>query len=269
MLKNLVAIAAAFALTSVALTSVAFAHDIWVQSNTNVVRAGDAVQLSSMLGNHGNAHRDFKIAGKVEATDATLEVIDPQGKRYDLKDRLLDMGYAPNEGFWATSFVGTQPGLYTVVQTSDKVMSYAPVRDIKSAKTFFVVSKSLDKVPRINPGFDRRQGYSFELVPQSDPVTPMGPEVLFRVQLFYKGKPLPKTKVSFIPQGQVLQGNFDARYEQLTDEQGQASFTPVKAGYYLLSAHHEEADEKGAGYNKTNYSTTLTLYVPQICPCCS
>ena len=45
------------------LATAAGAHDTWVQTNANVVRAGDAVHVQLMLGNHGNDHRDFKLAG--------------------------------------------------------------------------------------------------------------------------------------------------------------------------------------------------------------
>src|SRR3954466_11896165 len=99
------ALAAAFA-----LAAAAGAHDTWVQTNTNVVRAGDAVHLDLMLGNHGNDHRDFKQAGKADLSASTLAVVAPDGKRYDLKDRLLDTGYTPAEGHWTARFTATAPG---------------------------------------------------------------------------------------------------------------------------------------------------------------
>ncbi|MGH7138544.1 MAG: DUF4198 domain-containing protein, partial [Pirellulales bacterium] len=45
-----------------AVGSPAGAHDTWVQTNTNVIRAGDVVFVDFFLGNHGNDHRDFKMA---------------------------------------------------------------------------------------------------------------------------------------------------------------------------------------------------------------
>src|SRR6516162_4130665 len=82
------------------------AHDPWVQTNTNVVRPGDNVHIDLLLGNHGNGHRDFKLAGKADLAAATLTVLAPDGKRYDLKDRLADTGYTPTEGFWTARFAG-------------------------------------------------------------------------------------------------------------------------------------------------------------------
>ena len=56
------------------------AHDIWVQTNTNLIRTGDAVHVDLMLGNHGNDHRDFKLASKPDLDKATLTVTGPDGR---------------------------------------------------------------------------------------------------------------------------------------------------------------------------------------------
>jgi hypothetical protein len=208
--------------------------------------------------------RDFDLA----VLD-TLVVVGPDGKRFDVKDRLADVGYTPTEGFWTTRFAATEPGLYLVDHASDKVVAYAPARSIKSAKTYFLVSRSLDKITQPNPDFDKPMGHPLELVPQTNPVTPMGPGTPIKVRLLYKGKPLAGVQVSFIPRGETLSEGFDPRYERKTDEQGRASFTPTAGNYYLVVAHREEPQESGKGYERTKYSATLTVYVPQICPCCA
>jgi uncharacterized GH25 family protein len=244
------------------------AHDVWLQVNSNVIRIGDNVHIDLMLGNHGNNHRDFKLAGKIDPAADKLEIVDPDGKRYDLKEQLVDLGYTPKEGFWTTTFAGAKPGMYVVAYSSDHVVSYAPKRALMSAKSYFVVSKSLDRVSMKNPGFDRVLGHAFELVPIGNPVTPMGPGTPIKVQLLFKGKPAANTRVSFIPRGEVLSESFDKRYERMTDAAGYASFTPTLANYYLVAAHREEPDEKGQGYESTKYSATLSILVPKICPCC-
>jgi uncharacterized GH25 family protein len=252
--------------------AVASAHDTWVQTNTNLVRNGDAVHIDLMLGNHGNEHRDFKLAGKVSLESATLEVIGPDGKGYDLKDRLADTGYTPQEGYWTTRFETEKPGLYVVSHRFDRVMSYAPERAVKSAKTYFVASPSLDKVPAENPGFDRPLGHDLELVPIINPVTPMGPGNPIRVRLLYLGKPLAGERVSFVPRGAVLKPGLDERYERVTDEKGEATFEPTEANYYLISAHKTESKKGGTldgkPYTFTKYGATLSIYVPRLCPCC-
>jgi uncharacterized GH25 family protein len=259
-------------LAALAIPAVATAHDTWVQTNTNIIRSGDAVHVDLMLGNHGNEHRDFRLAGKVSLDGATLQVIGPDGKAYDLRDRLVDTGYTPQEGYWTTRFEPTQDGLYTVAHRYDRVVSYAPERAIKSAKACFVASPTLDAVPTDNPGFDRPLGHELELVPVSNPVTPMGPGNAIRVRLLYRGKPLAGERVSFIPRGAELKPGFDDRYERRTDENGEASFEPNESNYYLISAHKTEPSQGGTldgkRYEFTKYGATLTVFVPRICPCC-
>lgn len=123
-------------------------------------------------------------------------------------------------------------------------------------------------MPKENPGFAKPLGHALELVPETNPVTPMGPETPIKVQLLYKGKPLAGAKVSFIPRGETLTETFDPRYERKTDEKGRASFTPKEGNYYLVVAHVEEPTESGKDYKSTKYSATLTVLVPQLCPCC-
>lgn len=244
------------------------AHDTWVQTNTNVIRSGDAVHIDLMLGNHGNEHRDFKLASKVSLEGCSLNVIAPSGKRYDLRDRLIDTGYTPKEGFWTTRFVAAESGLHIVEHSVDKLVNHSkPTRSLKSAKALFVVSKSLDKVSQDNPGFDRAFGHALEIIPVTNPVTPMGPGQKLTVKLLLKGQPLSASQVSFIPRSETLTEQFDNRYERLTDANGIATFTPKLGDYYLVVAHHKTV-ESGEGFEATSYSATLTVFVPEICPCC-
>lgn len=249
--------------------STLFAHDTWVETNTNIIRTGDAVHVDLKLGNHGNNHRDFKLASKTDLAGCTLDVIAPDGTKYDLKGELSDLGYAPNEGYWSGRFVAMQPGLYLVAHSRDKIVNHGrPERSIKSAKTFFVVSPSLDRVPRENPGFDRPLGHALELTPVANPVTPMGPGQEIAVKLLLKGQPLVGTKVSFVPRGATLAAELDPEYERETDAQGVARFTPRVGTVYLAVTHVESEEEQGEGYEATAYAATLTVYVPQLCPCC-
>ncbi len=247
----------------------AFAHDTWVETNTNLIRTGDAVYIDLKLGNHGNDHRDFKLASKVGLAECSLSVIAPDGKTYDLKDRLVDTGYAPKEGYWTGKFGASAAGLYTVAHTVDKIVNHGrPTRSIKSGKTYFVASALLDRVSTDNRGFDRPLGHPLELVPAANPVTPMGPGREIAVRLLFKGKPLPDARVSFIPHSETLQEGFDPRYERRTDADGRASFTPKTGDRYLIVAHHHAEDESGKDYDLTAYSATLTVFVPDVCPCC-
>ncbi len=255
-------------LAFLSLAGAVLAHDIWIEPSVGVVRSGDWLRLSLMLGNHGNEHRDFKLASKVSAGDQNLTVIDPKGQRYDLTPSLADAGYAPQEGYWTTRFQPDLAGLYTAVSTFDKVMSYAPVRDVKCAKTYFVASKNMDKVPMANPGFDRIFGAPFELVPETNPVTPMGAGETFKVRVLYKGKPMAGVKVGFVPRGAEPKGDLDPAYEKVSAADGSVQMTLKEANTYLVAAHWVDKSAKGEGYSSINYSATICLVVPGICPCC-
>lgn len=256
------------AILTIVTTKIVVAHDTWVQTNTNVIRAGDSVHVDLMLGNHGNDHRDFKLASKIALTNASLKVLDPSGRAFDVKDRLIDIGYAPKEGFWTTKFAATEPGLYLVAHSNDAVVNHGtPTRSVKSGKTFFVVTKSMDKIPHEHPGYDRVLGHPLEIVADANTVTPMGPDVPIRVKVLFKGQPLKEARVSFIPRGVTLSEGFDPNYERTTNDHGRCFFTPKDGNYYLVVVHHA-TDEKGEGYDSTKYSATLTVFVPDVCPCC-
>lgn len=251
-----------------ALCRSAAAHDTWVQTNTNVVRAGDVVFIDFFLGNHGNDHRDFKMAGKPDRAASRLEVVSPRGLRYDLADRLVDNGYAPSEGYFSARFAPAEAGLYLVAHSMDKVVSYAPLRSVKSAKAYFQVSESLDRAQPSKTPFDTPLGHALEIVPKSHPVMPLGPGTPLEVQVLFHGKPLADARVSFIPRGQTLSEGFDDLYERKTNAEGLATFTPAEGNYYLIAVHHVDPTAGGKGYEGTKYSATLTVLVPQVCPCC-
>ena len=245
------------------------AHDTWVQVNTQLVRVADNIHIDLCLGNHGNHHRDFRFASKIDLEGAKLVLHAPQGKTYDLKSDLVDLGYAPKEGFYSARYTTAAQGMHIVEHTVDKIVNHGqPSRTLKSAKTFFVASPLLDKVSEDQPGFDKVLGHPLELVPLKNPVMPMGPEEAIKVQLLLKGKPFADQTVSFIPRSAKLKEDFDDQYERKTDEQGIAAFTPKFGDYYLIIAHHVDETEKTEEYVKTGYSAALTLYVPELCPCC-
>jgi uncharacterized GH25 family protein len=245
------------------------AHDTWVETNTNLIRTGDAVYVHLKLGNHGNEHRDFKLAGKIKLDPCRLGIITPDGREYDIKDRLIDVGYTPAEGYWTGKFTAVEPGMHLVSHSSDSIVNHGrPVRSLRSGKACFVVSDTLDHVPRDNPGFDRVLGHPLELVPVANPVTPMGPGQPLRVKLLLKGGPASQMRVSFIPRGVDLEEGFDSEYERLTDVNGEAEFVPTAGGQYLIVAHYRAEDERGDGYELTQYAATLTVFVPELCPCC-
>ncbi len=248
----------------------ALAHDTWLQTNTAIIRTGDAVHINLMLGNHGNDHRDFKIASKLAAESiGTFEVLAPDGKKYDLKPDAIDLGYAPKEGFHTVKFAPASPGIYIASQSADSIVNHGkPVRSVRSAKAIFLVSPTLDAVRKDWTGFEKPLGHALELVPIVNPVAPMGPGQAIKMKLLFQGKPLTGVKVSFIPRGVTLKEGMDPEYERMTDTDGVVSFTPRTGNYFLVVAHHKQPAPAGERYDEVSYAATTTVLVPERCPCC-
>lgn len=260
-----------FFITLILLTSFVspgLAHDTWVETNTNLIRTGDSVYIDLKLGNHGNDHRDFKQASKVQIDKIKIEVIDPDGKHYDIRSEMIDVGYTPKEGYWTGKFSAFKNGVYTVAETSDYVVDYGqPQRSLKSAKTYFQISDSLDRPVPDDRVIGKPLGHAMELVPLVNPILPMAAGRTVQVQLLLNGKPLVGEKVSCIPQGHELKEGFDEEYESLTDKHGTISFTPKDGNRYLFVAHVVR-EQPGDGFEVTKYTSTLTLFVPDLCTCC-
>lgn len=245
----------------------ASAHDTWVQASQRLLQVGDVVRAELFLGNHGNDHRDFKVAGKLASLEgATLEVIGPDGRRSDLVPATIDVGYAPKEGFWSARFVPASPGLHGVAHTRSGIHNRK--RGIKSGKAYFLVADKLDAPPAGGLNHAEPLGHPLELVPETDPVRGIGPGRPITVRLLLRGQPLTDHRVSFIPRGAELAEGFDDRFERRTDELGRCTFEPREGDLMLVVAHLDATDEHGPDFDRTVYSATLVLDVPQRCPCC-
>lgn len=246
-----------------ATAATARGHDTWVESNTRLLRVGDAAYIDLKLGNHGNSHRDFKLAGKIDLASCTLTVRDPAGASHDLKPALVDTGFGPKEGFWNGKYVTRSAGLHTVIHTLDKIVHHGRrIRAIKSGKCFFAATAGQDEAPRAADGFREPLGHPLELVLLTHPITGAGPGKPVQVQLLYQGKPLPGVRVAFIPRRTPLKEQFDPQYERETDAQGHASFTPATGDQYLIVAHHR-AELAGEGFDETAFAATITLRIPE------
>lgn len=250
------------ALALLAAASNALAHDSWIETNTSAVRAGDVVHIDLMLGNHGNEHRDFKFAGKVNLEKSTLAIVPPAGAETDLKPQAIDLGLGPKDGYWTVRYPARERGIYTVIHSSSA--QHGTSRSLKFAKTQFAAVDRLDS-PEPNSGFDVAVGQPLEIVPLTDPAQAAAGRPI-QVRVLYKSEPLPQARISFVPRGQVLAAGVDPQFERHTDSRGEAEWTPNEGNVVLVVVHHTEPSEKGDGYDKTVYSATLTTHVSNVSP---
>lgn len=254
----------------VLMIATTYAHDTWLQTPSSIVRVGEPAHVDLLLGNHGNEHRDFKIAGKVKAEDVTLTLTAPSGTTTNLQPQLIDNGLTAKDGWLSARFTPEQPGLYAITLTSDKVVDYAPKRSVKTAKAYVLATPSLDRptVPS-NANYDTPVGHGLEIVPLNSPVAPLSVGERIKVKLLLQGKPLADQVISFIPRGAKLKEGFDERYEAKTNAEGVVSFEFHEANVFLIAAHYEEkSDGSDPKYDAIKYSATLTVHIPATCSCC-
>ena len=125
-----------------------------------------------------------------------------------------------------------------------KACSNAP-EGIKSGKTFFVVSKSLDKVAKDRTGFDKPLGHPLEIVPVANTVLPWDPASPSRCRCSSRASRSRTPGSAFIPRGVELSTEFDKPTNGKPTADGLASFTPNEGNYFLVVVHHEEPDRRG------------------------
>lgn len=235
------------------------AHDTWVESGTFQTRTGEYVYVDLRLGNHGNNHRDFKLASKITLAPCELFILGPDGSRTDVKSTLVDTGNAEKEGYWTTRFVAKEPGVYEVLHKLDTL--HGKTRAIKSSKTYFVAGDVKNNPLRGQENI-KPHGLGLEFMLET-PVDQLAAGSPIQLRLVRCGKPVSGALVSFIPRGMTLREGLDSTYEYKTDAEGRVAFTPSEGNLILAVAHQVAEDEKGEGYDKSHYGATVVLPVPQ------
>ena len=247
-------------IVAIFFSTYANAHDTWVESASLSVRSGEYAYIDLRLGNHGNGHRDFKLASKITLAPCQLSVMTPSGDSEDLKSKIIDTGSAEKEGYWTTRYVTKQPGVYEVLHKLDTL--HGKTRAIKSSKTYLVALDANAPAKFTGQENIKPHGLGLEMLLET-PVAQLAAGQPIRLRLLRSGKPLGDTVVSFIPRGAVLSEGFDASFERRTDSEGRVEFVPQEGNLVLAVAHHVAEDERGEGYDKTHYGATLVLPVPQ------
>lgn len=261
------------------LSETGLAHDGWIQANVNRVPQGEMVYIDMQFGNHQNMHRDYKIyASKWDKAVSTFQLHTPENEVIDLEENVIDIGmdetkvlgggsvtYLDKNGYLVTRFPANQRGIYIMDVRQDTVVSYAPERSIKCAKSI-VGSLQPAKDIYADPlnGFDKVLDQVLEVVPMSDP-TKLAVGDTLQFQVLFKGEPLADAEVSVIPRGKTLPAmGVPNPNDLMTDMDGMASFTFDEANYHLIVVH-KETNESGAlngkSYTNTKYTGDLTVIV--------
>jgi uncharacterized GH25 family protein len=250
--------------------SSALSHDGWVEISPTIVEKGQVATIALIQGNHSNEHRSYRIAGKWDQKYTTLVVVDPNGKKNALTDRLIDFGEDDEKvgpkgpkGFYLASFIPNEEGLYQAIGKQARTVQQGDgpkLLTMRIAKTTFA---SLN-VPGISTakdlkGFDLLSGGGdgLEIFPVTNPVGIFsGGSVTLELRL--KGNPIGGKIISLI---RKIDGPGSVQ-DRSTDEKGRVTFTVGPTDSYLARVNLEEESPRpdGRAY-KNSYESTYVFQV--------
>jgi uncharacterized GH25 family protein len=248
----------------------ASSHDGWVEVSPTIVEKGQPATIALIQGNHSNEHRSYRIAGKWDQKYTTLVVVDPNGKKNALTDRLIDFGEDDEKvgpkgpkGFYLASFTPNEEGLYQAVARQVRTVQQGDgpkLLTMRIAKTTFA---SLN-VPGISTaknlkGFDLMSGGGdgLEIFPITNPVGIFsGGSVTLELRL--KGKPIGGKIISLI---RKIDGSGSVQ-DRTTDEKGKVTFAVGPADFYLARVNLAEETPRSDGQvDKSSYESTYVFQV--------
>jgi uncharacterized GH25 family protein len=248
----------------------ASSHDGWVEVSPTIVEKGQPATIALIQGNHSNEHRSYRIAGKWDQKYTTLVVVDPNGKKNALTDRLIDFGEDDEKvgpkgpkGFYLASFTPNEEGLYQAVAKQVRTVQQGDgpkLLTMRIAKTTFA---SLN-VPGVSKaknlkGFDLMSGGGdgLEIFPVANPMGIFsGGSVTLELRL--KGKPIGGKIISLI---RKIDGSGSVQ-DRTTDEKGKVTFAVGPADFYLARVNLAEETPRSDGQvDKSSYESTYVFQV--------
>jgi uncharacterized GH25 family protein len=248
----------------------ALSHDGWVEVTPTIIEKGQLATIALIQGNHSNEHKSYRIAGKWDAKNTTLAVVDPRGKQNALTDRIIDLGEDDEKvgpkgpkGFHLASFIPTDEGLYQAVARQARTLQQGDgpkLMTVRIARTAFAAFK----VPTISAaknlkGFDRliagEDGVEF--IPVNNPLAVFSGGSI-TLELRQKGKPTGGQVVTFVRR---IDG-FASVQERTTDDKGRVTFAIGPADFYLARAKIDEESPRPDGQkDKSSYESTYVFQV--------
>jgi uncharacterized GH25 family protein len=245
-------------------------HDGWVEVTPTIIEKGQAATLALIQGNHSNEHKSYRIAGKWDAKNTTLAVVDPRGKQKALTDRIIDLGEDEEKvgpkgpkGFYLASYIPNDEGLYQAVARQVRSLQQGDgpkLVTVRIAKTAFAALK----VPTISTaknlkGFDRliagEDGVEF--IPVKNPLTVFSGGSM-TLELRQKGKPTGGQVVTLVRR---IDGSASVQ-ERTTDDKGRVTFAIGPADFYLARVKIDEESPRPDGQkDKNSYESTYVFQV--------
>ena len=251
-------------------TTRATAHDGWVEVTPTIIEKGQLASIVLVQGNHSNEHKSYRIAGKWDAKNTVLAVVDPKGKQNALTDRVIDLGEDEEKvgpkgpkGFYLASFVPSDEGLYQAVARQARSVQQGDgpkLVTLRIAKTAFAAFKmpTLSAAKNLK-GFDRliagEDGVEF--IPINNPLAVFAGGSM-TLELRQKGKPVGGQMVTLVRR---IDG-FASVQERTTDDKGRVTFAVGAADFYLARVKIDEENPRPDGQkDKNSYESTYVFQV--------
>ena len=249
---------------------IAAAHDGWVEITPAIVERNQPTMISLIQGNHSNEHKSYRIAGKWDAKNTLLAIVDPRGKQSSLTERLIDFGedaetIGPKgpKGYHLASFVPKDDGLYQALarQARNVQQGDGPKAvTVRIAKTAFAAFKN----PTVTAakhlrGFDSliAGDDAIEFIPLQNPLAVFSNGSI-AFELRYKGKPLSGQIITLVRR---IDG-FASVQERTSDEKGRVNFPVGPADSYLARVKLDEETARPDGLkDKASYEATYVFQV--------
>ncbi len=246
------------------------AHDGWIEITPTIVEKNQAVTIALMQGNHSNEHKSYRLAGKWDAKNTALSVIDPKNKLSALTERLIDFGedaeaIGPKgpKGYHLASFVPKDDGLYQALARQARTVQQGDgpkAVTVRIAKTAFAAFKN----PTVSAakhlkGFDRviADEDSVEFIPLQNPLAVFSNGSI-AFELRHRGKPIPGQVIALVRR---IDG-FASVQERTSDEKGRVNFPVGPADSYLARVKIDEENLRPDGLkDKASYESTYVFQV--------
>jgi uncharacterized GH25 family protein len=259
-----------YLISILAHTSMAFAHDGWVEISPTIVEKNQTATIALIQGNHSNEHKSYRIAGKWDQKYTTLVVVEPNAKQVSLTDRLIDFGedteaIGPKgpKGFFLASFAPREDGLYQAVARQARTIQQddgPKLVTVRLAKTAFAAFGTPTVTAAKNlKGFDRAIAGDdvVEFIPVQNPLA-VFPGASMTLELRKRGKPIAGQVVTLVRR---IDG-FASVQERPTDDKGRVNFAVGAADSYLARVKIDEETARADGLkDKASYESTYVFQV--------
>jgi uncharacterized GH25 family protein len=248
---------AVVALTALAISYPALAHDMWATADNPTV--GQPLKATIGYGHHFPSLEDIPAE---ELPFFQVYAVGPNGKidltsgspnyTFTSKDNLAKGTYLVISDVKPIYWSKTPSGDWAMKRKDETPGAIECGYYIEGARGIVPVGGDTDPALATKP-----QGLPIEIVPLSHPGTiKVGQKLI--LQVLYQGKPLPGAEVKARYDGfPALTSDTAQAFSDTTDQEGKVTFTPLASGNWIVIARNKVPYEGPGTCDATDYGTSL------------